>query len=276
MRLVTYRPSPGQAPRVGVLDGDRVAGLEASDMVELIAAGPGEARRAARSARDAAPLADVKLLAPVPLPRKIIAIGLNYRDHATETGAAIPDKPIVFAKYPNTVCAPGDPIRIPPITRKADYEAELGVVIGSPAKEVDEASALDHVFGYLNVHDVSARDLQFSEGGQRTRSKSLDTFAPMGPYLVTADEMPDPQALGIRCLLNGEVVQDSNTREMIFPVASLIAFLSQGMTLWPGDVIATGTPAGVGTARKPPVYLKPGDEVIVEVEGLGSLTNPVE
>jgi 2-keto-4-pentenoate hydratase/2-oxohepta-3-ene-1,7-dioic acid hydratase in catechol pathway len=157
-----------------------------------------------------------------------------------------------------------------------DYEAELAVVIGCPARNVSEDEALDYVFGYTNCNDVSSRDLQFSEGGQWTRSKSIDTFCPLGPYLVTADEVPDPQNLSIRSIVNGEVMQDGTTSDMIFTVAQLISFLSTGLTLMPGDVIATGTPAGVGFAREPKVFLKPGDEVTIEIEGLGSLTNPVE
>ncbi len=209
-------------------------------------------------------------------PGKIVAIGLNYQDHAEETGGTAPEKPIVFAKYPNTVVGHGEAIRIPPITEQVDYEAELAVVIGRPARNVSEGEALDYVFGYTNCNDVSSRDLQFSEGGQWTRSKSIDTFCPLGPYLVTADEVPDPQDLSIRSVVNGEVMQDSTTSNMIFTVAELISFLSTGMTLMPGDVIATGTPAGVGFVRDPKVFLKPGDEVTIEIEGLGTLTNPVE
>lgn len=231
------------------------------------------------SEEEAPPLEEVRLHAPLGgatrWPQKIIAIGLNYRDHAEETGAQLPEKPIVFAKYPNTIAAPGENISIPPITQQADYEAELGVIIGRPARNVSAESALEHVFGYINCNDVSSRDLQFSEGGQWTRSKSIDTFFPIGPYIATADEVPDPQALSVRCVLNGEVMQDGTTADMIFPVAELIAFLSTGMTLLPGDIISTGTPAGVGTARDPKVFLKEGDEVTVEIQGLGTLTNPV-
>jgi 2-keto-4-pentenoate hydratase/2-oxohepta-3-ene-1,7-dioic acid hydratase in catechol pathway len=174
------------------------------------------------------------------------------------------------------VIGPGETIRIPPIIGQADYEAELAVVVGRAARNVPESEALDYVFGYMNANDVSSRDLQFSEGGQWTRSKSIDTFCPLGPYIATRDEVPDPQDLSIRCVLNGEVMQDGTTSKMIFSVAELVSFLSQGMTLVPGDIIVTGTPPGVGSARDPQVWLKDGDEVTIEIEGLGTLTNPVE
>ena len=222
------------------------------------------------------PLGEARLHAPVARPQKVIGIGLNYEDHAAETGAEIPEKPIVFAKFSNSVIGPGEAIRIPPITEQADYEAELAVIIGKAARNVSESEALDYVFGYTNANDVSSRDLQFSEGGQWTRSKSIDTFAPIGPYIATREEVPDPQNLYIRCILNGEAVQDGTTSDMIFSVAELVSFLSHGMTLVPGDLIFTGTPAGVGFARDPKLFLKAGDEVSIEIEGLGTLTNPVE
>ena len=275
MRLVTYVADGGQ-PRVGVVVEDVIAPLECDGMLELIAGGEEELIRLVDGARGSVPLADVRLRAPVLNPGKIICIGLNYRDHAAESGMEIPPVPVVFAKWANALCGHGDPIRIPPITSKVDYEAELAVVIGRPGRDIPADQALDHVFGYTNLHDVSARDLQFSEGGQWTHSKALDTFAPMGPYLVTKDDVPDPGALRIRCILNGETMQDSSTSELIFPVPELIAFLSRGLTLECGDVISTGTPAGVGQSRTPPVYLRAGDEVTVEVQGLGALTNPVE
>jgi len=253
------------------LEGEEIRPLAHEDMIEFIEHGgspePGE---------DTVPLGDARIHAPIAGPEKVIGIGLNYEDHAAETGADIPEKPIVFAKFANTVIGPGETIRIPPITEQADYEAELAVVIGRPARNVSEDEALDYVFGYANCNDVSSRDLQFSEGGQWTRSKSIDTFCPLGPYLVTADEVPDPQNFSVRSIVNGEVMQDGTTSDMIFTVAQLISFLSTGMTLMPGDVVATGTPAGVGFARDPKVFLKPGDEVTIEIEGLGSLTNPVE
>jgi 2-keto-4-pentenoate hydratase/2-oxohepta-3-ene-1,7-dioic acid hydratase in catechol pathway len=277
LKLVTFRPSAERGPRVGCLEDGWVADLGITDMVELIAAGREEAERLRARAPSGIPLAEVELLAPVPSPPKVIGIGLNYRDHALEQGAEVPATPVVFAKFANSVCAPGHPIRVPAATEEADFEAELGVVIGPPAKDVEAERALDHVFGYVNVNDVSARDLQRSAPGRQwTRSKSFDGFAPCGPWILTADEVPDPQALAIRCTVNGELMQDSTTAEMVFGVAELVSFLSQGTTLGPGDLIATGTPAGVGFARQPPVFLKAGDEVTVEVAGLGSLTNRVE
>jgi 2,4-diketo-3-deoxy-L-fuconate hydrolase len=269
LKLVTYSVD-GNGLRVGSLEGEEIRPLAHEDMIEFIEYGgspePGE---------DTVPLGEARIHAPIAGPEKVIGIGLNYEDHAAETGADIPEKPIVFAKYPNTVIGPGEAIRIPPITERADYEAELAVIIGRAARNVPESEALDYVFGYTNANDVSSRDLQFSEGGQWTRSKSIDTFCPLGPYIATRDEIEDPQALSIRCILNGEVMQDGTTSKMIFSVAELVSFLSQGMTLVPGDVIVTGTPPGVGSARDPQVWLKDGDEVTIEIESLGALTNPV-
>ena len=216
----------------------------------------------------------VKLTSPIPEPGKIICVGLNYRDHAVETGMPIPTSPILFSKFNNTVIGPGDAIRIPPITSQCDYEAELGVVIGKTASEVKTENALDYVLGYTCVNDVSARDLQFADG-QWVRGKSLDTFCPIGPWIVTADEIPDPQNLWIRCDVNGQRLQDSSTAQMIFAVDEIISFISQAITLEPGDLIATGTPVGVGFARKPPVFLKAGDTVVVDIEAIGPLENPV-
>ncbi|MDX6398984.1 MAG: 2,4-didehydro-3-deoxy-L-rhamnonate hydrolase [Gaiellaceae bacterium] len=206
-------------------------------------------------------------------PGKIICVGLNYRRHAEEQGVQAPEQPMLFAKWATALTGPGDPIVLPPISTKVDYEAELGVLIGSRVKGVRVENALEAVRGYLCANDVSARDLQRADG-QFTRAKSLDTFCPVGE-LVPAAEVPDPQALRIRCLVNGEVHQDSTTADMIFSVAEVIAFVSEAITLEPGDLILTGTPEGVGLFRDPPVFLADGDEVTVEVEGLPSLTNPV-
>ena len=207
-------------------------------------------------------------------PGKIVCVGLNYRDHAAEGGMDLPKAPLLFAKWPNTLIGHGDPIVLPPETQQVDYEAELGVVIGRSARRVSERDALDHVEGYICVNDVSARDMQFADG-QWTRGKSPDTFCPVGPRLVPREEIDDPQALAIRCIVNGEALQDSSTAQMIFSVAEIIAYASQVITLEPGDLIATGTPAGVGVFRDPKVLLADGDEVSVEVEGLGTLTNPI-
>jgi 2,4-didehydro-3-deoxy-L-rhamnonate hydrolase len=186
----------------------------------------------------------------------------------------LPKAPLLFAKWPNTLIGDGEAIVLPPESKEVDYEAELGVVIGTTAKRVSEADALDHVEGYICLNDVSARDMQFGDG-QWTRGKSLDTFCPVGPRLVPREEIADPQQLGIRCILNGETVQDSSTAQMIFSVAEIIAYVSQVITLEPGDLIATGTPAGVGVFKDPKVLLKDGDDVSIEIDGLGTLTNPV-
>jgi 2,4-didehydro-3-deoxy-L-rhamnonate hydrolase len=211
---------------------------------------------------------------PIERPSKIVCVGLNYRDHAEEQGSPLPERPILFAKWPNTLSGPGDPIVVPEVSQQVDYEAELGVVIGARVKNVSAENALETVRGYLCLNDVSARDLQFSDK-QWTRGKSPDTFCPVGPALVPAADVPDPQVLRIRAILNGQVMQDSTTANMVFGVAALIAFITQAITLEPGDLIATGTPAGVGAFRDPPVFMQPGDEVTIEIEGLGALTNPV-
>ena len=221
----------------------------------------------------------VQLLAPIPRPGKVIGIGLNYRDHAKESDMALPPKPIVFAKFSSSVVGPYNTIHIiPDVSHKVDYEAELGVVIGKPAYHVSVADALNYVFGYLSVNDVSARDIQLDAeyGKQWVRGKSFDTFCPMGPSITSRDQVDDVQDLSVRAILNGAVLQDGNTRDMIFDVATLISYLSHGMTLEPGDVIATGTPNGVGAARTPPIFLKQGDVIEIEVGHLGKLVNRVE
>ncbi|MGZ8764127.1 MAG: fumarylacetoacetate hydrolase family protein [Acidimicrobiia bacterium] len=220
------------------------------------------------------PLDAVTVLPPVPPPSKIVCVGRNYREHAEETGSAVPTHPQLFAKWANALVGPGAPIVHPTITEQLDYEAELTVVIGRRAQHVAALDALDHVYAYTCGNDVSARDLQFGDT-QWTRGKALDTFAPMGPWLVTADEIPDPQALGIRCIVSGETLQDSSTSEMLFSVAEIIAFTSEAITLERGDVIMTGTPPGVGVARSPQRFLHPGDTVRVEIDGIGALENPV-
>jgi 2-keto-4-pentenoate hydratase/2-oxohepta-3-ene-1,7-dioic acid hydratase in catechol pathway len=272
VKLVSYS-TEGGTQGLGYIEDGEILPLAGASMLEYI-----EQDQSAKmqSGGETVSLSEAQLHAPVVRPAKIVCIGLNYEDHAAETGREIPEKPVVFAKYPNTIIGPGEAIRVPPITGQVDYEAELVVVIGRAAKNVPKEEALRYVFGYTNGNDVSSRDLQFSEGGQWTRSKSLDTFAPIGPYIVTRDEIPDPQSLSIRCILNGEVVQEGRTSKMIFSVAELIAFLSTGMTLVPGDIIFTGTPAGVGFVRDPQLFMQPGDEVTVEIEGLDAITNPVE
>ena len=211
---------------------------------------------------------------PIDRPGKIICVGLNYRDHAEEQGVDLPTAPLLFAKWNNTLIGPGEPIMIPPIVTKTDYEAELGVVVGSQVSRVSAENALEAVAGYICVNDVSARDLQFADG-QWSRGKSPDTYCPVGPHLVPREEIADPQNLAIRAILNGETMQDSTTANMVFGVAEIIAYVTQTITLEPGDLIATGTPAGVGAFRDPKVFMQPGDEITIEIEGLGSLTNPV-
>lgn len=218
-----------------------------------------------------------KLLAPV-VPPNILCIGLNYREHAAESGAKIPEFPVLFMKPSTALNNPGDPIRLPAcqVDQEVDYECELAVVIGRTCRDVPEDRALEHVLGYTAANDVSARTWQIKRGGgQFVRGKGFDTFCPLGPAIVTADEIPDPQALRLKTILNGKVMQDHTTADMIFPVAHLVSFLSQDTTLMPGTAILTGTPQGVGFARKPPVWLQPGDEVVIEVEKIGKLTNPV-
>ncbi len=217
-----------------------------------------------------------RLLAPIQQPGKIFCIGLNYRDHAIETGADIPSEPVVFSKFASTIVGPGSDIILPSVAKQVDYEAELVVVIGRRGKHIAADDALGHVAGYMCGNDVSARDWQKGRpGGQWLLGKTPDTFAPTGPYFVTADEVADPHQLAITLRLNGEVMQNSNTREFIFGIGDIIAHVSQLITLEPGDLIFTGTPSGVGAARKPPVFLKDGDTVEVEIAGLGVLKNRV-
>ena len=211
---------------------------------------------------------------PIRRPGKIIAAGMNYRDHAEEQGLDLPSRPLLFAKWTSSLVGPDDEIVLPTISTQVDYEAELGVVIGTQARNVAAEDALDYVAGYICVNDVSARDLQTSDG-QWTRAKSLDTFCPVGPLLVPASEIADPHSLDIKCRVNGETRQDSNTRHLAFDVSDLIAFVSAGVTLEPGDLIATGTPGGVGAHMEPPTFLESGDVVEVEIESIGTLTNRV-
>lgn len=212
---------------------------------------------------------------PIAVPQKIICVGLNYRDHADEGAVQAPEHPILFAKWPNTLIGPNTPIVLPTsVTQCVDFEGELGVVIGKTAHQVSRDHALDVVAGYLCANDVSARDLQFGDG-QWTRGKSLDTFCPIGPALVPSSAVPDPQALRLRTILNGNVMQDATTADMIFTVAEIIAFITQAITLAPGDLILTGTPTGVGAFRDPKVWLTPGDTISIQIDGIGTLTNPV-
>jgi acylpyruvate hydrolase len=238
-------------------------------MREVLAAGPANAAVVAGRA-----FSDVTLLPAVPDPGKIACIGRNYRAHAEEQNVEAPDRPLVFSKFATALVAHSEPIELSPLTEEPDWEAELAVVIGRRCKNVAPQEAMSVVGGYTIMNDVSARDLQRSDG-QWTRAKGLDTFAPLGPSVVTADEIPDPHALQVRCLVSGELMQDASTNLMIHRIPDLIAYLSAAFTLEPGDLIATGTPAGVGAFRDPPRFLRPGDTVRIEISGLGALENPV-
>lgn len=233
-----------------------------------------QAQQAIASASGGLDRASVKLLPPITDPSKIVAIGLNYMDHIRETGMTVPTIATMFCKYPSSLIGPDETILWnTELTNKVDYEAELALVIGKTARHVSQDHAYDYIAGYTNCNDVSARDLQLETGDQWLRGKCIDTFCPLGPWLVTRDEISDPQSLDIRCLVNGRVLQDSNTREMIFNIPYLIQYLSQAFTLLPGDVIITGTPSGAGAFRQPPLFLQHGDEVSIEIEGIGRLTN---
>jgi 2-keto-4-pentenoate hydratase/2-oxohepta-3-ene-1,7-dioic acid hydratase in catechol pathway len=244
----------------------------------LLALGPEGLRRAEAAIARGSPFGPqgVQLLAPVPNPQKVICIGLNYADHAKESGVPPPPEPVVFNKFPTAVAAHGDPIVLPAISKAVDYEAELVAVIGLGGRNISRERALSHVAGYCPGHDVSARDWQLDKPSKQwLLGKTFDTFAPFGPELVTSDEVGDPGDLGIRFRLNGRTLQDSSTRQLIFSIAELVAYISQICTLLPGDVIFTGTPPGVGFARKPPILLASGDVAEVEIDRLGVLRNPV-
>ncbi|HEY7329612.1 MAG TPA: fumarylacetoacetate hydrolase family protein [Gemmataceae bacterium] len=284
MRLATIQTSSG--PRAAVLEGNNYIDLHATrpdlpiSVSELLAAGAGMLKSAAEAAArpDAVrhPASSVKLLAPILDPPKVICIGLNYRDHAEESGAPIPREPVLFSKFATAIIGPGEAIRLPAVSREVDYEAELVLVVGKKGRHLNAASALDHLAGCTIGHDVSARDWQLKKDGRQWMAgKTFDTFAPIGPVLMTMDELGDPHNLAIRLRLNGQTMQESNTRLLIFRAADLLAYISQVVTLEPGDLIFTGTPSGVGFTRKPPVFLKNGDVVEVEIEKLGVLRNPV-
>jgi 2-keto-4-pentenoate hydratase/2-oxohepta-3-ene-1,7-dioic acid hydratase in catechol pathway len=269
MKLVTFSAS-GAAHQTGLIEGEQVFPLPFASATEAIAAGAQGIAAAAKGTP--VPLTSVHLLAPILRPPKIICIGLNYRDHAIESGMPIPTTPVVFAKFSNTVVGPGDDVVIPKNTEKPDFEAELAVVIGRPQRHVSVENAMDCVFGYTIVNDVSARDFQLATS-QWIMGKTFPTFCPMGPWIVTKDELTDPHNLRIGLRIDGETVQDSNTKELIFNIPQIIAHLSQVIDLEPGDIISTGTPPGVGMGRKPPRWLKPGETMTVFIEGIGELTN---
>lgn len=282
MRLVTFKQAGkigiGAQIDQGVVDLNQADPGLPTEMVALLAGGAEMLERAAGAVAGFAGRIwtddEIELLAPILNPSKIFGIGENYAAHAVETGSVPPENVIVFAKYSTTIIGPEAPIVLPKISQKVDYEAELGVVIGAPGRNIPVERAYEHVAGYVPFHDVSARDYQMRTT-QWTLGKNFDTFSPMGPALVTADEISDPHNLGIRCRVSGETLQEANTGDMIFDIPTLITELSSVMTLETGDVIATGTPPGVGMARTPPRWLQPGDVTEVEIDGLGILRNPV-
>lgn len=281
MKLVRFQAVEGPT-QAGVLRDDRVLSLgslgfhSVKQVLEAGESGLSDVRTLleAASPGSGTAMSGVRLLAPLADAGKLIFIGLNYKDHAEEVGAPLPNVPTVFAKFPSAILNPDEAILIPKESGKPDYEAEFAFVIGKRGKRIAAADWREHVAGYTIINDVSARDLQMATS-QWMMGKTCDTFCPMGPYLVTADEIADPHALRMELLLNGEPMQDSNTQEMIFKIPELIAHLSTAMTLEAGDVVSTGTPAGVGISKKPPRWLRPGDECVVRVEGLGELRNAV-
>jgi 2-keto-4-pentenoate hydratase/2-oxohepta-3-ene-1,7-dioic acid hydratase in catechol pathway len=283
VRLLSCRSDTGET--LGIAEADRwlpavtVLADGPRTIADLLAAGPDglaalrDAVPGARIASNGRLLAEAELLAPVPRPGKVVAIGRNYREHAEEEGVEPPPAPLIFAKWPSSVVGHGAEIRWDAgLTGQVDYEAELAVVIGRTARRVDAAHALEYVLGYTCLNDVSARDLQFGDG-QWTRGKSLDTFCPMGPVLVTADEVGDAQDLAISCTVGGDILQEARTSQMYFSVAEIVSYCSMAFTLEPGDIVATGTPSGVGVFRKPPRFLADGDRVAVEIERIGVLEN---
>src|SRR4051794_39902629 len=281
MRLLTFEADGKVRPGV-LLETNGIFDLSTAgfpSMLDVIEANSGDLRNLQKllpeaSADTAYSLGTVKLLAPIPKPRKLICVGLNYRDHATETGSEIPEVPTIFNKFATAVIAPGENIILPRVSKTPDYEAEFAFIVGRGGRHISAESWKDHVFGYTIVNDVSARDYQRATT-QWLMGKTFDTFAPMGPWIVTADSIPDPHNLDIRLEINGETLQDSNTRELIFKIPDLIAFLSSVFTLEPGDIVSTGTPSGVGVARNPPRFLQPGDDVAVKIPAIGELRNPV-
>lgn len=286
MKLLTF--IEGNRGRPGVLDDDRVVDLAAAGLpvdetgdLGLIVRGGDAMLERVREAIDSGhrrdfALDDVRLCAPLLQPSKIIAVGLNYIDHCKEANLPVPSEPVLFSKWPNSITGPYDELNWPEaVTKEVDYEVELGVVIGRRGRNIAEKDALDYVCGYTVVNDVSARDLQFTNAKQWDRSKSLDTFCPWGPWIVTRDEIGNPHDLDVRTVLNGREMQKSNTRNLVFNINQIIAYASQGTTLMPGDLIPTGTPFGVGFSRTPPVFLKHGDVCECEVEGVGKIINKV-
>ena len=271
MRLLRYGPAGAEKP--GLMDAEGTLRDLSGHLSDIDPAALAPARLAELAALDPSTLPAVpgtpRLGPPVAGVRKLVCIGLNYRDHAEETGQPIPSEPVIFMKAITSINGPNDPVMLPKGSRKGDWEAELGVIIGSEARYVDEADALEHVAGYCVFNDVSEREFQLESTGQWVKGKSADTFAPFGPYLVTRDEVPDPQDLGVWLEVDGKRYQNGSTRTMIFSVANLVSYVSRYMTLQPGDVMATGTPPGVGLGQNPPVFLEPGNCMRLGIDGLG-------
>lgn len=281
MRFITYASAGG--PQLGRVEGETVVPVPGVSLTELIALGPAGLTRARQSTEAPLPLAGLRLLAPIGEPRRnILCLGMNYAAHAAESLIAknlpvvMPTVPVIFTKITTAVTGPFSDLHLDlGLTQQYDWEVELGLVIGKRGKNIPAEQALDYVFGYTVINDVSARDIQNSHGGQFFRGKSLDETCPMGPWVVTADEIANPHALALRCSVNGVLKQESTTADFIFDIPAMIAWLSKGMTLLPGDVISTGTPSGVGFARTPPEFLKAGDVVACEVEGVGRIENKI-
>ena len=272
MRFVTF-DTPQLSARAGLLVGNHVVEIQGRTVRSILSEGErGLDQIRKLEKRDGVALDKVRLAPPIPDPQKIICVGQNYRDHCLEQNAPIPTSPIIFTKFITSLTGPRDNVVLPRVSEQIDYEVELAFVIGKGGKHIPEERALEHVAGCMVFNDVTARDIQFGDK-QWVRGKSCDTFAPCGPALVTSDEIADPQNLKLEMKLNGQVMQSSNTSQMIFGVAYLISFLSRTLTWTPGDIVATGTPPGVGVFRKPPVFLKPGDRLVATVEKLGSLEN---
>jgi 2-keto-4-pentenoate hydratase/2-oxohepta-3-ene-1,7-dioic acid hydratase in catechol pathway len=276
MKLVSFSSSDGRVRPGSLLEeGNLVADLSSAgykDTLDVISGRFGASGHA--GTQPAYPIADVRLHAPISNPPRVFAIGLNYRDHAKESGMAIPTTPVVFFKLTTAIIGPGDPIVLPKNSTEPDYEAELAFVIGKGGYRIPGSAWRDHVYGYTIVNDVSARDVQFATS-QWSMSKSFPTFCPVGPAIVSADEIGDPHRLAIGLSIDGEVLQSSNTSELVFKIPELVEYLSSITPLLPGDIVSTGTPPGVGLGRTPKRWLKPGEAVTVTIEGLGALTNPV-
>ncbi|KAM3926238.1 oxaloacetate tautomerase fahd2, mitochondrial-like [Leptodactylus fuscus] len=286
MRLIQFQSSASAGRRIGLeLDGEKVIDLNAFDsslpcgMKEFLEGGEATlqiAKRALDSGQHILSRSQLSVLAPITNPEKVICIGMNYVDHCLEQNVPVPKEPIIFSKFPSSIVGPYDSIVLPSESQQVDWEVELAFVIGKKGKNIKEQDAMEHVAGFTVAHDVSARDWQMSKNGKQwLLGKTFDTFCPMGPALVTKDAISDPHNLGIRCRVNGNLVQDSNTNQMVFKTEALIAWVSKFVTLNPGDVFLTGTPPGVGVFRKPPVFLKAGDVVECEIDELGVISNPV-